>query len=103
MGSDYKNDIAVAPVHVCHVFDDVDDMVWFTNELLWDIANHHAPVKQKMIKKDSVPYMNSKLRKNLYLRNMTRNKYKNMENNIGTKITAYNELNWVTPVATGQR
>ena len=74
--SDYKRDITSAPFHVCHVFDDVDDMVWFTNELLSDIVNHHAPVKQKMIKRDSVPYMNSKLRKNLYLRNMARNKYK---------------------------
>ena len=76
MESDYKSNIASAPFHVCHVFDDVDDMVWFTNELLSDIVNHHTPVKQKMIKKDYVPYMNSKLRKNIYLRNMARNKYK---------------------------
>ena len=65
-------------IMMCHVFEDVDDMVWFTTELLSDIVNHHVPVKQKMIKTDSVPYiMNSKLRKSLYLRNMARNKYKN--------------------------
>ena len=63
--SDYKRDITSAPFHVCRVSDDVDDMVWFTNELLSDIVNHHAPVKQKLIKRDSVPYMNSKPRKNL--------------------------------------
>ena len=76
MEADYKNDIACAPFQVCEVFDDVDDMVWFTNELLSDIVNHHAPVKRKLIKRESVPYMNSKLRKNIYQRNMIRNKYK---------------------------
>ena len=76
MEADYKNDIASAPFQVCEVFDDVDDMVWLTNELLSDIVNHHAPVKRKLIKRESVPYMNSKLRKNIYQRNMIRNKYK---------------------------
>ena len=53
MESVYKSDIDSAHFHVCHVFDDVGDMAWFTNELLSDIVNHHAPVKQKMIKRDS--------------------------------------------------
>ena len=74
--ANYKNDITRAPFHVCEVFDDVEDMVWFTNELLSDIVNHYAPVKRKLIKRESVPYMNSKLRKTIYQRNMIRNKYK---------------------------
>ena len=51
-------------------------MVWFTNELLSDIVNHHAPLKWTLMKRESVPYMNSKLRKNISQRNMIRNKYK---------------------------
>ena len=74
MEADYKNDIASAPFQVCEVFDDVDDMVCFTNELLSDIVNHHAPVKRKLIKREYVPSMNSKLRKNIHQRNMIRNK-----------------------------
>ena len=31
---------------MCHVLDDVDDMVvWFTNELLSDSVNHHADIE----------------------------------------------------------
>ena len=52
-------------------------MAWFTSTLINDIVNEHAPFKSKIIKKESVPYMNSKLRKALFSRNMARNKYKN--------------------------
>ena len=50
--------------------------IWFG--LLITIVRYCKPSrpKQKMIKRDSVPYMNSKLRKHLYLRNKARNKYK---------------------------
>ena len=53
--ANYINDITSAPFHVCEVFDGVEDMVWFTNELLLDIVNHHALVKRKLIKRESVP------------------------------------------------
>ena len=80
----YKNFVEAnyktTPSHVYEVFDDVEDMVWFTNELLSDKVNHHAPVKLRLIKRESVPYMNSKLRKNIYQRNMIRNKYKKYGN-----------------------
>ena len=51
-------------------------MAWFTSELLSDIVNRHAPMKNKMVRKESVPYMNSQLRKAQYSRNMARNKFR---------------------------
>ena len=70
------NDIATAPYHVAYIFDDVDDTAWFHASLIKDIIDSHAPVKTKIIRKESVPFMNSKLRKAQYKRNMTRNKFR---------------------------
>ena len=72
----FINDVSSAPFHVARIFDDVHDASWFTSSLLNDVIDHHAPCKSKLIKCDSVPYMNSKLRKALYKRNMVRNKFR---------------------------
>ena len=40
-----------------NIFDDADDMAWYTNALLSDIVDNHAPVKSKFVKKQSVPYI----------------------------------------------
>ena len=68
-------DIVSAPFHVGNIFDDTDDMAWFYSRLLSDIVDQHAPLKTKKITRESVPYMNGKLRKALYQRNMARNKF----------------------------
>ena len=74
--SEYCQHISSAPFHVGEIFDDVEDMAWFTSKLLSDIADEHAPIKTKIIKKKSVPYMNGKLRHAMYKRNMSRNKFR---------------------------
>ena len=58
------------------IFNDINDMAWFQSKLLLDIINEHAPIKTKIIKKQSVPYMNAALRKSMYQRNMARNKFR---------------------------
>ena len=50
-------------------------MAWFTRSLLSTIINEHAPMKRKLVKQWSVPYMNARLRKAMYRRNMARNKF----------------------------
>ena len=72
----FVQNITSAPFHVGDIFDDLEDVAWFNSKLLSDIVDEHAPMKTKMIKCDSVPYMNSALRKAQYARNMARNKYK---------------------------
>ncbi len=71
----YKEDISMIPFHVLYIFDNTDDVVWCHIKRLSDIIEIHAPLKQRMLKKDSVPYMNSKLRKVQYRRNQLRNHY----------------------------
>ena len=73
---DFCNAVSTAPFHVCENFDDVDDMAWYTSKLLNDVIDEHAPVKKKLIKQESVPYMNGRLRKAMYQRNMARNKFR---------------------------
>ena len=47
-----------------------------TSSLLDYVIDHHATCKSKLTKYDSVPYMNSELRKALYKRNMVRNRFR---------------------------
>ena len=73
---DFCNSISTAPFHVSEIFDDVEDMAWYTSKLLNDVIDEHAPMKRKLIKQESVPYMNGRLRKATYQRNMARNKFR---------------------------
>ena len=73
--ADYLTDLSFAPFHVADIFDDIDDIAWFSSSLIRNVIDAHAPMKSKIITKQSVPYMNSKLRKAQYARNMARNKF----------------------------
>ena len=84
--TNYKNDITSAPFHVCEVFDDVEDMVWFTNELLSDIVNHHAPVKRKLIKRESVPIWTPNLERLFIRETWSVINTRNTASNTGMKI-----------------
>ena len=59
--------------HVCEIFDDIEDMAWFTSSLLSTIINEHAPMKRKLVKQESVPYMSAS---SMYRPNMARNKFR---------------------------
>ena len=72
----YLHDINCAPFHVADIFDDIDDMAWFHSSLIRTIIDENAPIKSKIVKKKCVPYMNSKLRKAQFARNMSRNKFR---------------------------
>ena len=56
---EFLYDIACAPFHVMEIYDDVDDMAWYTSALIRSIIDEHAPMKSKVVKSASVPYMNS--------------------------------------------
>ncbi len=55
---------------ICNIFNDVSDQYWATNCLFTEVLNEHAPLKERTIKEDHVPYMHSNLRKEMYKRNM---------------------------------
>ena len=74
--ADFLCDISTAPFQASDIFDDVDDMAWYTSQSLADKVNTHAPLKSKQVKCDSVSYMNSRLCKAIYARSMSRNKFR---------------------------
>ena len=71
----YNKDLEQAPFHVGEIFDDYDDMYYFNEKLMFSIMNEHAPVKCRKIKHNSIPYMNSELRKCINVKNMLRRKF----------------------------
>ena len=54
---------------------EIDDSYCFFNSLLTNIINEHDPIKSKVLKRTQVPYMNSKLRKAINVKNMLWRKY----------------------------
>ena len=71
----YKDDLQQIPFHVAEIFDDIDDMYFFQQNLLLEVMDKHAPLKQRMIKHNNVPYMNGELRKAINVKNMLKRKY----------------------------
>ena len=72
---EFQKDISLIPFHAFECFEDNDDTVWAKNKALLEIINTHAPLKQKTLKKNNVPYMNSRLRKLIHRRNQLKNKF----------------------------
>ena len=70
-----KQDVDIIPFHVCSIFEDVDDQYWLFSKLFSNLLDEHAPVKRKTITKNQVPYMNDKLRKEMYFRNKLKNNF----------------------------
>ena len=48
--ADFLFDLQCAPFHVMYIFDDADDMAWYTSTFLSDVIDSHAPVKSKFVK-----------------------------------------------------
>jgi hypothetical protein len=79
----FKEEVGRIPFHVSNIFDDVDDQYWARKWLFTNVFNEHAPIKERAIKEDHVPYMHSDLRKQMYNRNMLKNKHKKDRKNYG--------------------
>ena len=72
----FINDLDCIPTSVCDVFDDPDDKLWCYTKLVSNVVDSNAPIKCKVVKKPSVPFMNGNLRDAMHKRNMLYNKYK---------------------------
>ena len=73
--SNFSRDIDLIPLHVCEIFDDVNDVAWAQQNLLFSVIDSHAPVKRRCVRENQVPYMNGELRKAIHQRNMWRTKH----------------------------
>ena len=72
----FIDDVKNIPFSVCDIFDDEDDRLWSFSKLLSGVIDCNAPVKKKVLKKPSVPYMNSRLRQAIHKKNMLYNAYR---------------------------
>ena len=71
----FCEEVSYIPFHVASIFDDVNDITWCHEKLFSDVIESHAPLKQRILKKESLPFMNSALRKNIHKRNQLKNKF----------------------------
>ena len=70
---DYKNvdvnalrqDFAAAPWSICNIFDDLDDATWAWEYLYKDIVKSHLRSRVVKMRSNSLPWMNSSIRKEL--------------------------------------
>jgi len=66
-----KHAFRTAPWSVIETFDDLDDITWVWETLNKDIVNDHIPQRRVKIRSDSLPWMNSHIRKTLNKRYRT--------------------------------
>ena len=71
--------LSVAPFHVSEIF---DDAYWMCSTLLQEIVNEHAPIKQKTIKGNHIPYMNGEIRRAIDVKRMLKRKFTKCNNNM---------------------
>ncbi len=62
-------------MQVCEIFDSVDGVYWLCSKLFADVIEEHAPLTRKFIRGNQAPYMNSKLRKAINVKNMLKRRY----------------------------
>ena len=67
--------MGVARFEVAYVFDDVNDIYRAHEVLLTDLLNEHPPMKEKRVKSQQSPFINSNLRKAAYKKAMLFNKF----------------------------
>ena len=78
----FKEDIKRIPLSVPEVFDDVSDRHWAYNQLVMSVVDEHAPVKKRFVAKNCA-HMNHDLRKAIFRKRVTRNRYlKNKRNSM---------------------
>ena len=74
--------LSVAPFHVSEMFDEVDDAHWMCSTLLQELVSEHAPIKQKTIEGNHIPYMNGELRRAINVKRMLKRKFTKCNSNM---------------------
>ena len=60
-----RTDLAAAPWSICNIFDDLDDDIWVWECLYKDIMKAHVHAQRVKIRRGSLQWLNSSLRKEL--------------------------------------
>ena len=59
----FKGEVKEAPWHTGNIFDDIDDNHWMMESIYRNITESNLPERKAKIRKNSLPWMNSKIRK----------------------------------------
>jgi len=59
----YKYNLSIVPWHVCNVFSDIDDNLWLAETLYKNVSNDFLKTRKAKLRKNTLPWMNSKIRK----------------------------------------
>ena len=78
----YKEDVEAAPWWICSIFDDVDDITWCWQRMYNEIKDSHITKRKAKIRTDSLPWVNSEIRK------MMNQRYKLLKKCKGTPKTS---------------
>ena len=60
-----KADFEQTPWHICSIFEDINDTAWAWEHLYKDIINRHVKVRKAKVRSNSLPWMNSAVRKQM--------------------------------------
>jgi hypothetical protein len=78
--TDFLHDLSLIDFNVCTFNTNVDDSFRSYNDMFSTILDKHAPMKQRVTRKNPPPFMNHELRSAIYKKCMLRNKfYKDIE------------------------
>ena len=66
--------------HVAGIFDDIHHSFDFTNKLISDVVNEHAPLKTGRRRYNHAPFMHGELRKAVNVKAMLRRRYNKNRN-----------------------
>ena len=73
--SQLKKDLMYVPFQVAEIFDDIHDSFDFTNKLLTDVVNEHAPLKTGRRRYNHAPFMHGELRKAVNVKGVLKRRY----------------------------
>ena len=59
----YKYNLTIVPWHVCSIFNEIDDNLWLAETLYKNVSNDFLKTRKVKLRKNTLPWMNSKIRK----------------------------------------
>jgi hypothetical protein len=91
----FSNDIGYIPFHAAYVFEDVDDIYWAHEKLMYDVIDEHAPIQEKTPKHKKSQFFNGELRKAIYKKRTLHNKFLKCKSHRNWDLYR-KQRNWVT-------
>ena len=102
----FKKEIKEAPWHTSNIFDDIDDNYWMMESIYRNIAESSLPKRKAKIRMNSLPWIDSRIRKLMNQRykqlkkyrhtedRTEKDRYKQLRNNVNKELRIAEEKHW---------